>query len=130
MHIVDATLDALAQVEEKPQRVGVIATKGTLTAGWYQERLAALGMEAIVPTPEELEHWFVPGCYAVKRGALNEGGELLTLQANALFAEVRKSWCWPVPKCQLRWRRPGRLFVISPGIRLRHWPSDVRSYGK
>lgn len=86
LHIVDATLDALSQAEDKPQRVGVIATKGTLEAGWYQERLAALGIEAIVPTFEELEHWFVPGCYAVKRGSLNEGGELLTLQANALFA--------------------------------------------
>ncbi len=39
-----------------------------------------------MPTPEDLAQWFVPGCYAVKRGALAEGGELLTLQANALFA--------------------------------------------
>ncbi len=86
LHIVDATLDALAQSEEKPQRIGVIATKGTLDAGWYQQRLAAQAIEVVVPTPEELAQWFVPGCYAVKRGALAEGGELLTLQANALFA--------------------------------------------
>ncbi len=54
--------------------------------GWYQERLTAQGIDVLVPAPEELAQWFVPGCYAVKRGALAEGGELLTLQANALFA--------------------------------------------
>ncbi|WP_054179662.1 aspartate/glutamate racemase family protein [Trabulsiella odontotermitis] len=86
LHIVDATLDALAQSVERPQRVGVIATKGTLEAGWYQRRLAQQDIEVVVPTDEELAQWFVPGCYAVKRGALAEGGALLSQQANALFA--------------------------------------------
>lgn len=85
LHIVDATLAALAQQEDKPQRVGIIATQGTLEAGWYQRRLAEQGIETIEPTEEELAQWFVPGCYAVKRGALEEGGEQLMRQANALF---------------------------------------------
>ena len=37
-------------------------------------------------TADELREWFVPGCYAVKRGALREGGKLLGHQASALFA--------------------------------------------
>lgn len=86
LHIVDATLDALAQSDDKPSRVGIIATKGTLDAGWYQRRLAAQGIETLEPTAEELARWFVPGCYAVKRGALVEGGELLVQQAYALFS--------------------------------------------
>lgn len=86
LHIVDATLAALNKEANTPQRVGVIATKGTLDAGWYQRKLAALGMEVITPTPEELAQWFVPGCYAVKRGALKEGGGLVVQQAQALFA--------------------------------------------
>lgn len=86
LHIVDATLAALAQQAEQPQRVGIIATQGTLEARWYQHKLAAQGMAVIEPTAEELARWFVPGCYAVKRGALEEGGELLVRQANALFA--------------------------------------------
>lgn len=86
LHIVDATLAALEQEANTPQRVGMIATKGTLDAGWYQQKLAARGIEVVEPTPEELAQWFVPGCYAVKRGALKEGGELLTQQALALFA--------------------------------------------
>lgn len=86
LHIVDATLAALDNAADRPQRVGIIATKGTLDAGWYQQKLAAQGIEVIEPTPAELAQWFVPGCYAVKRGALTEGGELLVQQALALFA--------------------------------------------
>lgn len=86
LHIVDATLAALEQEANTPQRVGMIATKGTLDAGWYQQKLAARDIEVVEPTPAELSQWFVPGCYAVKRGALKEGGELLVQQALALFA--------------------------------------------
>lgn len=86
LHIVDTTLDALAKQVVRPQRVGIVATEGTLKAGWYQQRLAAQNIEPLEPTAEELREWFVPGCYAVKRGALQEGGELLVRQASALFA--------------------------------------------
>ena len=117
LHIVDATLDALSQAEEKPQRVGVIATKGTLDAGWYQERLAAQAIEVVVPTPEELAQWFVPGCYAVKRGALVEGGELLALQANALFARGAQKLvlaCTEVPVALEAVRAPFRHLTWDP----------------
>lgn len=86
LHIVDATVDTLLQVAQKPQRVGIIATKGTLDAGWYQQRLADQAIESITPSEDELDEWFVPGCYAVKRGKLTEGGELLSRQATALLA--------------------------------------------
>lgn len=117
LHIVDATLDALSQAEEKPQRVGVIATKGTLDAGWYQERLAAQSIEVVVPTLEELAQWFVPGCYAVKRGALVEGGELLALQANALFARGAQKLvlaCTEVPVALEAVRAPFRHLTWDP----------------
>lgn len=117
LHIVDATLDTLSQAEEKPQRVGVIATKGTLDAGWYQERLAAQSIEVVVPTPEELVRWFVPGCYAVKRGALVEGGELLALQANALFARGAQKLvlaCTEVPVALEAVRAPFRHLTWDP----------------
>ncbi len=86
LHIVDATVDALLQAPKKPQRVGIIATKGTLEAGWFQQRFAEQDIESITPSEDELAEWFVPGCYAVKRGKLAEGGELLSLQALALMA--------------------------------------------
>ena len=98
LHIVDATLESL--VARKPQRVGIIATKGTLEAGWFQRGFAAQGIEAVEPTPEELAEWFVPGCYAVKRGALREGGVLLSRLADALLArgaEILVLACTEVP---------------------------------
>lgn len=86
LHIVDATIASLATRAQKPQRVGLIATTGTLDAGWFQRGLAAQGIDALEPTQQELEEWFVPGCYAVKRGQLREGGEQLNRLADALLA--------------------------------------------
>jgi len=86
LHIVDATMAYLLSLQQQPQRIGLIATQGTLDAGWYQDALAEKGIATLLPAKDELQQWFVPGCYAVKRGALQEGGELLALQARALLA--------------------------------------------
>lgn len=84
LHIADATADSLRR--QPAGRVGLIATQGTLDAGWFQLRFAALGCETLSPLPEEMNQWFVPGCYAVKRGDLRLGGELLDRLAAALVA--------------------------------------------
>lgn len=117
LHIVEATLAALAQEDDKPQRVGIIATKGTLDAGWYQLKLAEQGIEAIEPMPDELAQWFVPGCYAVKRGALAEGGELFVRQSNALFqrgAQKLVLACTEVPVALDAINAPFRELTIDP----------------
>lgn len=117
LHIVDATLDALARETNKPQRVGLIATKGTLEAGWYQQKLADQGIETLEPTTEELEQWFVPGCYAVKRGALAEGGELLSRQAEALLARGAQTLvlaCTEVPVALQAVNAPFRHLALDP----------------
>ncbi|MCA6951489.1 cysteate racemase [Pectobacterium polaris] len=81
LHIADATLHALTQaveVKTSPRKIGLIATHGTLNAGWYQQRFAAQqGAETVVPNEQEMAALFVPGCYAVKRGELQHGGRLL-----------------------------------------------------
>ncbi|MEC5319859.1 amino acid racemase [Brenneria populi subsp. brevivirga] len=91
LHIADITAQAVAAQavaaqEARPAAIGLIATRGTLDAGWYQTRFARLGIEVITPSAEELRQWFVPGCYAVKRGALREGGQLLHQLAERLTA--------------------------------------------
>lgn len=119
LHIVDATVEALVQTAKKPQRVGIIATKGTLDAGWFQQRLAGLGIESITPDEDELAQWFVPGCYAVKRGKLTEGGELLSLQAQALLARGAQQLilaCTEVP--------PALRAVDAPFLSLTHDPAQ------
>lgn len=38
----------------------------------------------VVNTPEELDTLFTPGCYAIKQGALERGGQLLQQAAQRL----------------------------------------------
>lgn len=84
LHIADATAGAVKKLA--PKRVGLIATQGTLDAGWFQQRFARQGIETLLPNADEMTQWFVPGCYAVKRGELETGGKLLTQQAQALLS--------------------------------------------
>ncbi|WP_409307327.1 aspartate/glutamate racemase family protein [Pectobacterium sp. B1J-3] len=81
LHIADATLawtEQFASVSlQAQQKIGLIATQGTLSAGWYQQRFAAKGVVTLEPNEQEMNSLFVPGCYAVKRGELQRGGELL-----------------------------------------------------
>lgn len=86
LHIADITAQAVAELPSRPATIGLIATRGTLDAGWFQARFAALGIETVTPTEDELQKWFVPGCYAVKRGELQGGGALLHQLADRLTA--------------------------------------------
>ncbi|WP_233968289.1 cysteate racemase [Pectobacterium polaris] len=115
LHIADATLHALTEVDEakaSPRKIGLIATHGTLNAGWYQQRFAAQqGAETVVPNEQEMTTLFVPGCYAVKRGELQHGGRLLDQLAAQLVvrgAERLVLACTEVPPAleavSSRWR--------------------------
>ena len=79
IHIADATLAAVrAQVADLGRvRLGLIATRGLLNDGMYQRRFADAGLDCLVPTDDEVERLFTPGCYAVKGGDVEAGGRLL-----------------------------------------------------
>ncbi|PAS96339.1 MAG: aspartate racemase [Candidatus Dactylopiibacterium carminicum] len=83
IHIVDASLAALL-VGEDDERVGLIASRGTLESGLYQRRLDSAGIPWLANSDAEIEELFVPGCYAVKRNALHEGALLLARAAERL----------------------------------------------
>ena len=86
IHIADATLAALAGDKENDSGVvGLIATRGTLVSGLYQQRFAAAGIDYLLNTDDELDTLFTPGCYAVKRGDIEAGGRLLEAAAQALI---------------------------------------------
>jgi len=98
LHIADATAEAVAGLA--PASVGLIATQGTLDAGWFQQRFTRHGIETLLPTASEIADYFIPGCYAVKRGEVTAGGELLARQAQALLdrgAERLVLACTEVP---------------------------------
>lgn len=88
-HIVDATVQALQsapQPSHSAPRIGLIATRGALEQRLYQSRLEAAGLEYLVPTAQELDQFFMPGCYAIKAHDIASGGRLLALSAEALLA--------------------------------------------
>lgn len=88
-----------------------------------------MGIESVQPTQEELRQWFVPGCYAVKRGELRTGGELLSLQARALRdrgAERLVLACTEVPIALAEVTSPHLAVSIDPQ---KHSPGSVPGYG-
>ncbi len=87
IHIVDATLSILRRPSAASGGpVGLIATRGTLSSGLYQQRIEAEGISCLCSTEDELDQWFTPGCYAVKGGDVEAGGRLLEKVAEALLA--------------------------------------------
>ncbi len=115
IHIADATVDSLPPRPVK--RVGLIATQGTLDAGLFQRRFADVGIATLLPAPQEMTDWFVPGCYAVKRGELQRGGELLSRLAQALIdrgAERLVLACTEVPPALAAIGSPLQQLSIDP----------------
>ena len=68
LHIADAAVDALARRPVPPMRVGLLATRGTLAAAFYGERLARHGFDWIVPTDEEQDRFVAEAIARVKAG--------------------------------------------------------------
>ena len=85
LHIARITLAAL-QRQPVAGPVGLIATHGTLAARLYQDLLEPAGIECLVPDAGQMDALFVPGCYAIKRGALDEGGRLLDALGETLVS--------------------------------------------
>jgi len=53
VHIADAAIEAMARRPVPPMRVGILATRGTLAAAFYGERLARRGFQWMAPTQDE-----------------------------------------------------------------------------
>ncbi len=98
LHIADAAAEMLAAVGAGSRRVALMATRGTLAAGIYRERLAGVVGRLVVP-PEPTQVLIDGAIAAVKRGdaaharkgaheaarrLVGEGAELLLLACTEL----------------------------------------------
>ena len=122
LHIARITLDVLRR-EQVAGPVGLIATHGTLAAGLYQDLLEAAGIECLLPDAQQMDTLFVPGCYAIKRGAVSEGGYLLDALADALVARGAARLllaCTEVPVGLERIASPLLSVCIDPTLALAH----------
>ncbi|MDP1672237.1 MAG: amino acid racemase [Burkholderiales bacterium] len=70
LHIADAVCDLLTERGITAGSVGLIATEGTLRAGFFQQRFAARGLGCIVSRPEDQQRLVLPAIAAVKSNDL------------------------------------------------------------
>ncbi len=85
LHIADAAAVAAMRLAGQGARLGLIATAGTLAAGFYPRRLAARGFECVAPTEAEMRDLVMPGIGKVKGGAIDEGGRMVERVVGALL---------------------------------------------
>ncbi|WP_421866490.1 aspartate/glutamate racemase family protein [Motiliproteus sp.] len=74
LHIADACAESL--VNEGVASVGLMATDGTLKAGFYPRKLSEHGIAVTLPGAE-LQQQVMEGIYRVKAGQIETGGRIL-----------------------------------------------------
>ncbi len=88
LHIVDSVHWALSRRNGSPvARVGLLATSGSLMAGFYQSRLAEHGVHCLVPEPDEQHRLVMAAVTLVKSGAVAQARALLLAAADRLIAD-------------------------------------------
>lgn len=84
LHIADCVSNALSA--RGTATVGLLATDGTLSAAFYQERLAASGHRCLLSDAWDQEHLVMAGIYRTKSGDVAGGGALLEQAAQHLLS--------------------------------------------
>lgn len=86
LHIADAATDELVR-RKIGGPIGLIATEGTLAAGFYQARLAARGLASALPSEDVTRTLVLPGIARVKANRLAEAASLFREAVRRLKTE-------------------------------------------
>lgn len=111
LHIADAACAALPP--NNIQRVGLLATQGTLAAGFYQSRFRERHFDCVLSSDDEQQMLVLPAIDGVKRNDLAAAHALATQAARRLIergAQVIVMGCTEIP------------------LAIEHQPSDVSVY--
>jgi aspartate racemase len=84
VHIADAACDAMQNRGIVGGTVGLMGTRVTLAAGFYQSRLSVRGYRCITNAESDLESLVLPGIEKVKQFRLDDAAQLLTTAAKRL----------------------------------------------
>jgi aspartate racemase len=87
VHIADAALAELAPRCPRGATAGLIGTRGTLAAGFFQQRLAAQGYRCIVNSEADQEQLVLTAINHVKRNELDAASALLETAVTKLAHE-------------------------------------------
>ena len=85
IHIADAALAELASRRVTGKTIGLIATTGTLAAGFFQQRLAVRGYHHVINTDADIEALVLPAIAHVKRNELDAAAALLAIAVGKLI---------------------------------------------
>ncbi len=85
IHIADAALAELEARRVKGKTIGLIATKGTLAAGFFQQRLAARGFQSITNSDADIDELVLTAIEHVKRNQLDAAASLLETAVGRLI---------------------------------------------
>ena len=91
LHIADAALAALAAHQQPLARLGLLGTRGTLRAGFYQKRFAERGVECIISSPGDQEKLVDPAIKAIKANDLGRATPLIERAAEHLLEQGTSS---------------------------------------
>jgi aspartate racemase len=86
LHIADAACSDLARRGIQAMRVGLIATKGTVAAGFFQKKLAQNGIECVLSTEDDQDQFVLPAIEHVKRNELAPAHALALKAVHQLYA--------------------------------------------
>lgn len=85
LHIADAVIRALKHQGIGNTTIGLMGTRGTLAAGFYQQRFAKLGLTCIENLPDEHETLVAAAIAEVKGNRLDSAAKLAAAAAQKLF---------------------------------------------
>ena len=85
IHIADAALAELEARRITGKTIGLIATKGTLAAGFFQQRLAARGYHHVTNSDADIEALVLPAIVHVKRNELDAAAKLIETAVGRLI---------------------------------------------
>ena len=91
LHIADAALSALASHRHSTNRLGLLGTRGTLRAGFYQKRFSDVGVECIISSAAEQERFVDPAIKAIKANDLKSAIPLIERAAECLLEQGASS---------------------------------------
>ena len=85
IHIADAALAELERHGSPGNTIGLIGTKGTLAAGFFQQRLQDRGLTPLINDEADIDRYVLPAIVHVKRNELEAAGKLLSIAVGKLI---------------------------------------------
>jgi len=116
LHIADAACEGLAGRGVGGGNVGLLATSGTLAAGFYQDRLAACGYRCVTPAADDQQKLVMGGIHHVKAGELDAARQVLERAAHRLIqagAQAIVLACTEIPLVLTPESPPGAAALVD-----------------